>query len=98
MVVTEAKALEWVYAASDAINKDLPDEEKIVKAEDTIVHGEGSSIDSLMIINLMLAVESAVERESGTRLSLMSSDEFANGEASTLGKLAHLVAEQLQSA
>ena len=97
-MVPDAKALEWVYAACDAVNRDLPDEEKIVKSEDTVVHGDGSAIDSLTIINLMLAVESVVERESGTRLSLMSGDGFADGASSTVGKLARHVSEQLNNA
>ena len=91
----DEKALQWVYAACDAVNATLPEEERIGKSADTRLHGEGSAVDSLTIINLMLEVENVVEQNTGKRLSLMNTDAAAGGSFSTVGKLAQHVAQQV---
>ena len=97
-MVPDDKALQWVYAACDAVNATLAEEDRIVKSADTVLHGSGAAVDSLTIINLMLEVENVVEQNTGKRLSLMNTDAAADGSFATVGKLAEHVSKQLASA
>jgi len=96
--VTDEKVLELVYAACDVINRDLPEDDKIVKATETILHGEGASVDSLTIINLMLEVEAQVEQASGRRVSLMNADAFNRGDFATVDSFSRYVSKQVNQA
>jgi acyl carrier protein len=95
-MVSSDKALEWVYVAADAANRDLAAEDKIAKSPEARLRGEGSAVDSLTIINLLIELEAIVEQETGKRLSLMSV-EAADMEKSfaTARSLADYVAEQV---
>jgi acyl carrier protein len=95
-MVSSEQALKWVYGAADAANRDLADEDKIAKSPDVRLRGEGSGVDSLTIINLLIELEAIVEQKTGKRLSLMSV-EAADMEKSfaTARSLADYVAEQV---
>ena len=91
----QENVLNWVYSACDAVNRDLPAEEKIEKSRDTVLHGDESSVDSLSLINLMMEVESVVEKESRKRLSLMNADAFNSGRFATIETFSNYVCEQV---
>jgi hypothetical protein len=97
-MVSDEKVLELVYSACDTLNRDLPDEDKIVKSKETILHGDGASVDSLTIINLMLEVEAQVEKESGKRVSLMNADAFNRGDFATIESFSRYVSKQANQA
>ena len=97
-MITGDKALQWVYAACDAANRDLADEEKIGKSPDTRLRGEGSAVDSLTIINLLVELEAIVEQETGKRLSLMSAEAGEEKAFATTRSLAAYVADQVNMA
>jgi acyl carrier protein len=98
-MVSSDKALQWVYSAADAANRDLAEEDRISRSPDTRLRGEGSAIDSLTIINLLIELETIVEQETGKRISLMSA-EAADAEKAfaTAQSLADYVAEQVNKA
>ena len=98
-MVSNDKALQWVYQAVDVVNRELEDDAKIAKSPDTRLQGEGSAVDSLTIINLLVELEAIVEQETGKRLSLMSV-EAADMEKSfaTARSLADYVAEAVNKA
>jgi acyl carrier protein len=95
LMFDQESVLNWVYSACDAVNRDLPDEEKIEKSKDTVLHGDESNVDSLSLINLMMEVESAVEKESGKRVSLLNADAFNSGRFTTIETFSNYVAEQV---
>jgi acyl carrier protein len=97
-MISGDKALEWVYAACDAANRDLAVDEKIVKAPDTRLRGEGSAVDSLTIINLLVELEAIVEQQTGKRLSLMSAESGEEKAFATAQSLAQYVAGQVNKA
>jgi acyl carrier protein len=97
-MVSSDKALQWVYSAVDAANRDLADEEKIPKSPDTKLRGEGSAVDSLTIINVLIELEAIVEQETGKRLSLMSAETGLDQAFATTRSLADYVAEQVNKA
>jgi acyl carrier protein len=98
-MVSSDQALQWVYTAADAANRDLAEEDRISKSPDVRLRGEGSSVDSLTIINLLIELETIVEQETGKRISLMSV-EAADMEKSfaTARSLADYVADQVNKA
>jgi hypothetical protein len=97
-MVSNDKALGWVYSAFDAVNGELEDDEKIAKSPDTRLQGEGSAVDSLTIINLLIELESVVEQETGNRLSLMNTDAAAENAFATAQSLADYVVREVNKA
>lgn len=54
--------LNAVYAGIDQLNRQNPDTKPLSKSPDTPLYGSASSLDSLGLINLVVAVEQNVER------------------------------------
>lgn len=61
MPESENKILEVIYRVIDDINDQEDQDEKITKSLDTILMGSGSDLDSLAIVNLIVAVEQDIE-------------------------------------
>ena len=97
-MVSNDKSLQWVYQAIDAVNRDLDDDAKIEKSPEARLRGEGSAVDSLTIINLLVELETIVEQETGKRLSLMSVEAGEEKAFATARSLADYVAEQVNKA
>jgi len=97
-MVSNDKSLQWVYQAVDAVNRELDDDAKIEKSPDARLRGEGSSVDSLTIINLLVELETIVEQETGKRLSLMSVEPGEEKAFATARSLADYVTQQVNKA
>ena len=69
----ETTITEAVYAAFDEVNPQLPLENQLAKESSTILLGDGGVLDSLGVMNLIVAVEETLE-ERGLSVSL-SEDE-----------------------
>lgn len=69
-MITTEKINETIYNALDEINLLLPDENKIVKKEDTVLYGANSRLDSLGMVNLIVAVEQRIQDELGQSIDL----------------------------
>jgi acyl carrier protein len=67
--------------AVDEVNLQLPKEKKLRKADETTLTGEGTVLDSLTLMSLLVSVEEKVASESGLELSL--ADEAANATDAT---------------
>ena len=59
-----------IYDAIDELNNELDDEFKLVKSEKTALFGKSSSLDSLGLINLVVAVEQNIEDEFDVTITL----------------------------
>lgn len=64
------KVLECVYAAIDEANEDRQDRPPLEKSVETPIHGTASGLDSLGLINFVVAVEEGVERDLGATIML----------------------------
>ena len=64
------KILQLIYEAIDALNTQLPKEEYIEKDDGTALFGTGSKLDSLGLINLIVAVEQNIEDEFDITITL----------------------------
>jgi acyl carrier protein len=84
------KALECVYAAIDEANEDRPDLLPLEKSFETPIHGTESGLDSLGLINFLIAVEEGIERSFGVFVSL-SDDRALSREPSPFESVRTLV-------
>jgi acyl carrier protein len=64
------KVLSCVYAAIDEANEDRQDLPPLEKSLETPIHGTASGLDSLGLINFVVAVEEGVERDVGVPIVL----------------------------
>jgi len=94
---TEEQVLQVVYRAIDEINPGLPAERRLKKSACTALFGHAGALDSLGRVNLIVAVEQAVEDELGASVTL--ADEKAMSQSTspfrTVGTLAAYVWRQL---
>ena len=71
MNMTERKAiLDLVLAAVQSLNDELPPANQLQLAEDTLLFGEGSSLDSLSLVSVIVDIETAVADQLGQPISL----------------------------
>ena len=59
-----------IYAAIDDTNASLPPEGQLGKTPETMLFGDGSSLSSLALVNLIVAVEEGVEQEFGVAITI----------------------------
>ena len=89
----KVKILQLIYEAIDVLNEQLPDEEQLEKSSDTKLFGSGSKLDSLGLINLVVAVEQNIEDEFDVTITL--ADERAMSQETspfrTVGTLADYI-------
>ncbi len=70
-------ALAAVYAAIDEINGQLEAGQSLEKAPQTRLLGDGSPLDSLALINLIVALEEITARLRGEAIQLLDEDLLA---------------------
>jgi len=64
------KIIPIVYDIIDELNQQLGDEEKIEKSLETGLFGANSNLDSLGLVNLIVAIEQNIDDEFGVTISL----------------------------
>jgi acyl carrier protein len=64
--------LQLIYSAFDSVNDMYEDDQKIniPKAEGSLLFGPDSAIDSLSLINLVVAIEESLEEKYDTEITL----------------------------
>jgi acyl carrier protein len=77
-MIDKNKAIEAIYAAIDELNAQLPADQHLQKSADTNLTGEKSPLDSLGLINLLVAIEQEISKLHGKDVQLL--DENLLGE------------------
>jgi hypothetical protein len=72
-----ARAL--VYQAIDVVNQQLPPAKRLRKSPDTIIVGAGGSLDSLGVVNFVIALEEKVSDATGAAVQLLEDNMIADG-------------------
>jgi acyl carrier protein len=72
MTVDQKTAFAAICAATEEINLSLPPEKQISTAPDAVLFGEGSALDSLGLVNLVMAAEQHLADATGLDLVLAS--------------------------
>ena len=70
--IDSERIAELVYNAIDVVNEEQEAGSKLPKALDTVLSGHGAALDSLGLVNLLVAVEEQIAVELGSRLTLFN--------------------------
>ena len=73
------KSIEIIKQAILEVNKQLSKKKKIVAKKNLEILGSKSNFDSLIIVNLFVAIEEKVKSLSGKEINLLSDDFFEKG-------------------
>ncbi len=66
-----------VYRAIDDVNRQLPPDAQLPKVRGTVLLGENGRLDSLGVVNLIVATEQRLEEETGLAVSLVTDQAFS---------------------
>ena len=94
----ENEILGLIYQAIDELNDDLPAADRLARSPSTPLLGEGGVIDSIQLVNLVVATEELVE-ESYDRVVVLADDRAFSQARSpflTVGSLAEYVGKVLR--
>jgi acyl carrier protein len=80
-MVERSQVASAVLAAIEELNQDLPSGAVLEPAPDTVLFGKGSRLDSLGLVNLIVAVEGALADELDVEITL--ADEKAMSQTSS---------------
>ena len=71
------EGLDYVFSAIDTVNEQSKDGPQIKKSLDTKLMGDGSEIDSLLFVNLVVAIEEAIMDDTDQVITLITEDTIA---------------------
>ena len=82
-----------IYETIDEINLQTPSNQRLEKSPATIIVGEGSSLDSLGIVNFFVSLEEKVTSSTGQSISLLRDDVFVNQDSplKTVAQIEHYI-------
>ena len=69
---TSDRVVEIIYDSVDSINRQLSDEQKLVKSKETVLIGERGKLDSLGLINFLINLEEQIEEKFQFQVELFS--------------------------
>lgn len=92
-MIDKEKVAQAIYNAVDTLNLQLATEQKLEKSDETVLIGENGRLDSLGLVNFLVALEQEIEEQFSISLmlfneSLITSD---NSPLSTIGTLAEYI-------
>jgi D-alanine--poly(phosphoribitol) ligase subunit 2 len=64
------KVIQAIFDAMDEINEQRPESRQLEKSADTVLFGESGLLDSLGLVNLIVAVEQRLEDDFGVSVAL----------------------------
>lgn len=59
-----------IFRAVDEVNEKLPGKERLERSLEAVLFGREGSLDSLGLVNLIVAVEEKIEEEFGTTITI----------------------------
>ena len=92
-LIGEEEIIQVIYSAIDELNALLPQDQRLEKSFQVVLSGEAGGLDSLGLINLIVAVEQKCQEKFG--LSINLADERAmsqqNNPFATVGTLTEYI-------
>lgn len=87
--------LKIIYEAIDNLNALMPAERRLAKSPDSVLTGNDSVLDSLGLVNFIVAVERGAEEKLGLSVNLVNEDSMARKESPfrTVASLADYLSE-----
>ena len=80
MSITKGELIDTIFRAIDEINKLSPPESQLHKDPSTILLGETGALDSLGLINLIVAIEERIHNDHGIQVIVLEEDALASPE------------------
>ena len=98
VMVTNEKVLQAVCNAIESVNQLLPKEARLGKTVDTILMGDAGAVDSLKLVNLIVAIEQEIEQDFHVSINLADDESMSMTENpfATVGTLANYVSLLLE--
>ncbi len=94
MIDTE-KVLQAIYSAVDEINELREKDAQVEKSTDTVLYGPSGNLDSIALVNLVVAIEQNIEEEFG--LPIILADEKAMSQRTSPFKTIEALAQYISS-
>lgn len=89
----EQQIMKIIFDAIDEINEQLSDEQKLAKSNDMILFGESGKLDSLGLVNLIVATEQKLEEQYDVSITL--ADEKAMSQKNSPFRTVNTLAEYI---
>jgi len=64
------KILKGIYVAIDEINEQLPEDQNLEKSLETVLLGSSGKLESVNLVNLLVAIEENIEETFGIPISI----------------------------
>jgi acyl carrier protein len=92
-----SEILQSIYETVEEVNRQLPDEQQLQKSPNTIIVGHGGVLDSLGVINFLVALEDTFSRETGSAITLLDEEIISepDGLLKTIGHIEQFIASKL---
>ena len=92
------RLIETIFDAIDEINEQSPEEQRLEKSADTVLFGESGKLDSLGLVNLIVATEQQLEENFDVALTIADEKAMSqkNSPFRTVGTLAEYISKLLQ--
>lgn len=92
------KILKSIYEAVDEVNDQLSEDQQLEKSPDTVLLGESGKLESIDLVNILVATEENLEEAFGVPISI--TDERAvsekNSPFTTIGSLCDFISNLLK--
>lgn len=94
------KIQQLVFAVIEDVNAQLPDGHQLQQSEDAVLFGKGGQLDSLGLVNFIVAVEQKIEDELDKTLTLADEKAMSmkNSPFRSVGTLIDYVQTRLKAA
>ena len=69
-MMENGKIIQVIFSAIDEINQQLPKEQRLEKSIDAVLFGRSGKLDSLGLVNLIVATEQKIEEQFGVTMNL----------------------------
>jgi acyl carrier protein len=89
------KVLSAIFEIIDDLNPQLPEEMQLAKTPDTVLFGSGGKLDSLGLVNLVVAVEQKMQSEFDQPISI--TDERAMSQKNSPFRTVQTLAEYIST-
>ena len=99
-MINNEKVIQAIFDAIDEINEQYPEEQRLTKSADTVLFGESGKLDSLGLVNLVVATEQRLEEIFDVSLTLADEKAMSqkNSPFRTVGTLAEYISNLLKEA
>ena len=64
------KILKGIYVAIDEVNEQLPEDQNLEKSLETVLLGSSGKLESINLVNLLVAIEENIEETFGIPISI----------------------------